>query len=257
MKRWGCAFVALSFGLLVVLGVGLWLAADPWLTEKTRAELERRGIDCVGLGVHVVGWGARIEPTSCTVRSGAFERLELLEPADIELSWSASIAAVRAGAVRVTMRGGDTDVPELGAQMLMRFARLPTLVGSVASTARELARSQERPCFRVRQVEVRSGGAAQLSALGIELAGSPEVSGTIESIGLEAAPVGLGEALDASIVGLSFGAEGEVLRIRGTLRGTASVPIFGHLGSIETPLSLRIDDYAGQARWSVEPVSAP
>ncbi len=218
----------LPLGLCCLCGAGLLLGRGALARYVARAALSEHGISC-GDGFDVTPDAtfahAEIAPCTCTMEQGAVESFEIVDPLTVDLDGQ-RVTAVRAGTMRVAMRGSGPPVDAGSLGPLASMLGVPARIGGLVSAASEVARMSPPP-IEVATLEVTQGGRPAVSVDALALDGASPLGITAHEVTLPSLTGPLGAHATVTIDGLTGTASGAEVRFEGRLALTGAAPIVG------------------------------
>ncbi|MDQ3030881.1 MAG: hypothetical protein M3Y87_00555 [Myxococcota bacterium] len=231
-SRWvGCLALAIVAGTCLVCG-GAALMRSPIATSIARARLLERGIECDDRFAVEVSWtldDAIAAPTFCTVRSGAIESFELIDPLRVAIE-DQQPSRIDGGGVRLTLREAalpaDPEPGEWGS--ILEALAIPDRVGLLMGGLAQLATSDPPP-MELSSLEVVRRGESVASLAGVHVDGATPLGVRVDRIALPALAGPLGAHAAASLVALESTSTPAEVEVTGELQLEGSLSILGAL----------------------------
>lgn len=218
----------LALLLVCLCGGGLYLARGLFVGYGARSALAARGIVCdddFAVSVDASVTHADVSPCTCTMEEGPVASFTLVEPVAVELEGEI-VTQVRAGQVRVSMRGEGPAVDAGSLGPLAAMLGVPARIGSLIGAASELA-VMHAPATEIASLDVEQGGRTTVHVESLALDGASPLGITATEVSLPALSGPLGASATAEITGLSGTASASSVRLSGELALTGSAPIVG------------------------------
>ena len=191
--------------------------------------LGSRGVTCDALTLEtsLALDRATIAPTLCHFADGAVESVELLDPVAIDLVMF-SPARVRAGRVRVALRGEAPSVDSGVLGPVAALFRIPERIGLLIRATSELARMDPPPA-EVTTLDIMSGARPSVSIDELSLDGASPLRITAREATLPSLEGPLGAHALVRIDTLHGEASADRVTLTGTIHLEGSAPLMGEM----------------------------
>jgi hypothetical protein len=224
-----------AIGLLIPLVLACMCGSCSILFRGTIAggvaasALASRGITCDELSIDVTLAldHATIAPTTCHAESGTVETIELVDPVSADLVMF-SPTHVRAGGIRVGLRG---EAPVVDSGVLGPVAglfRVPERIGSLIRATSEIA-AMGPPPVDVTTLEVMRDDRVSVSIADLALDGASPLGMSAREVTLPALDGPLGAHAEVSIDLLHGDATADEVTMTGALHLDGSAPLVGEM----------------------------